>query len=62
MNTYHVRADHPILKRPDKHGLTYSEAKNYADKLKAAGYERIRFGPDEPTRLPAKLAERLGVL
>lgn len=36
-----VTADHPILARPDKFGMSEQEARAYADSLRPLGYENI---------------------
>ena len=41
-----VMADHPILARPDKFGLTREEAIAFADSLRPLGYENINITID----------------
>jgi hypothetical protein len=42
-----VTADHPILKRQDKFGLTRKEAITFAKELEQLGYENIKMDIDE---------------
>ena len=39
--TWKVTADHSILRRPDKYGLTEDEADELVTELKRLGYENI---------------------
>lgn len=41
-----VTADHPILARPDKFGMTRDEAVVFANSLQALGYENIEINID----------------
>jgi len=44
-NTYSVKGDHPILRRPDKSNLSYLGAICYAHELKYIGYENVNITP-----------------
>jgi len=41
ISNYKVRGDHPLFKRPDKTGMKFDEAEEYAEELADAGYENI---------------------
>lgn len=41
-----VTADHPVLARPDKFGMTRDEAAVFANSLQALGYENIEINID----------------
>lgn len=46
MCDWKVTADHPILARPDKFGMSKAEARAYADSLQPLGYENISITID----------------
>lgn len=44
---WNVTADHHVLARSDKFGLTRKGAEEYAESLKSLGYENIKIGVDD---------------